>query len=61
MVQQEAQFVIATHSAMLMAFPAATIFKFDEHGLTKTAYDAVDNVVLMRDFLANPEAFLRQL
>ena len=61
MVQQEAQFIIATHSPMLMAFPEATIFKFDEHGITETAYDEVDNVVLMRDFLANPEAFLRQL
>ena len=61
MVQQEAQFSIATHSPMLMAFPDATIFTFDEHGLTETAYDEVDNVVLMRDCLANPEAFLRQL
>lgn len=61
MVHQEAQFIIATHSPMLMAFPKATIFKFDERGVTETAYDEVDNVVLMRDFLANPEAFLRQL
>lgn len=61
MVRQDAQFIIATHSPMLMAFPDSAIFTFDERGMTETVYDAVDNVTLMRDFLANPGAFLRQL
>lgn len=36
-------------------------YRFDEAGIHDTPYDAVDNVILMRDFLANPDAFLRQL
>jgi len=61
MVQQNAQFIIATHSPMLMAFPNATIYRFDQHGISNICFDEADNVVLMRDFLANPELFLRQL
>lgn len=61
MVQQQAQFIIATHAPMLLASPGATIYRFDEHGISETPYDAVDNVTLMRDFLANPDVFLRQL
>ena len=61
MVQQEAQFIIASHSPMLMAFAEATIFKFDEHGITGIEWHENDNVILMRDFLNNPELFLRQL
>lgn len=61
MVQQQAQFIIATHSPMLMAFPEATIYRFDEHGITGIEWHENDNVILMRDFLNNPELFLRQL
>lgn len=61
MVEQKAQFIIATHSPMLMAYPEATIYRFGEAGIRKIPFDEADNVVLMRDFLANPELFLRQL
>lgn len=61
MVQQQAQFIIATHSPMLMAFPEATIYRFDETGISSIDWHENDNVVLMRDFLNDPELFLRQL
>ena len=59
--QQEAQFIIATHSPILMAYPDADIFNFDLHPPPKAAYESLEHVNLMRDFLANPEAFLRRL
>jgi predicted ATPase len=61
MVELNAQFIIATHSPMLMAYPGATIYRFGETGIRKIPFDEADNVVLMRDFLANPELFLQQL
>lgn len=61
MVQEKAQFIIATHSPMLMAFPNATIYRFDETGINQIDWEDNDNVILMRDFLANPDLFLRQL
>jgi predicted ATPase len=61
MVQQEAQFIIATHSPIVLAFPEASILAFDGQTVAEVAYDAVENVTLTRSFLANPGAFLRHL
>ena len=61
MVAQEAQFIIATHSPIILAFPQAAILRFDGTTIEPVAYDDVDNVRLTRDFLAHPEAYLRRL
>jgi len=61
MVQQECQFIIATHSPILLAFPNATIYSFDESPVTAVPFEQLDHVTLTRDFLNNPEAFLRRL
>ena len=61
MVAQECQFIIATHSPILMAFPDATILDFGQTPLQKVEYDSVEHVALTKDFLNNPEAFLRRL
>ncbi len=56
-----AQFIIATHSPILMAFPGATILNFDRHPVAPVQYDELEHVTLTRDFLNNPERFLREL
>jgi predicted ATPase len=61
MVDAEAQFIVATQSPILMAFPGATILSFDRCPAEEVPYDDVDQVVLARSFLNQPEAFLRQL
>jgi predicted ATPase len=61
MVEENAQFVIATHSPILMAFPEATIYSFDNHPPKEIAYDDVEHVSLTRAFLNNPSLFLRRL
>jgi predicted ATPase len=61
MVGEGAQFIIATQSPMLMAFPGATILSFDRVPATEVAYDEVEQVVLARSFLERPEAYLRRL
>lgn len=61
MVEQEAQFIIATHSPLLMAFPGATIWSFDESPPRPVPYETLEHVTLTRDFLNNPEQFLRYL
>ena len=54
-----AQFVIATHSPILLAIPGAHIYELDGGGLTPCAYDDLDAVRLMRGFLEAPERYLR--
>ena len=54
-----AQFVIATHSPVLLACPGARIYELDERGLAPCAYDDLDAVRLTRGFLEAPERYLR--
>lgn len=61
MVRDDGQFIIATHSPILLAFPGAEIYAFDDGMITKTAYDDLPAVRLTRDFLAAPERYLRRL
>ncbi|HYO91244.1 MAG TPA: AAA family ATPase [Pyrinomonadaceae bacterium] len=61
MVEQDAQFIIATHSPILMAYPEADILSFDHSPVKKVNYDETEHVSLTRAFLNNPEAFLRRL
>ena len=61
MVTQDCQFIIATHSPILMAFPDAKILNFDSVPVSEISYDNVEHVSLTRSFLNKPEAFLRRL
>jgi predicted ATPase len=61
MVAQEAQFIIATHSPILLAMPGARILDFDAQPVCWTAYEDLEHVKLTREFLADPERFLRRL
>jgi predicted ATPase len=54
-----AQFVIATHSPILLATPGARIYELDERGIAPCGYDDLDTVRLMRGFLDAPERYLR--
>jgi predicted ATPase len=56
-----AQFVIATHSPVLLAAPGAQIFELDEDGIDRVAYDDLQVVRQMRGFLDAPDRYLRQL
>ena len=61
MVAQDAQFIIATHSPILLALPDARIFHFDGTTIIPSAYEALESVQLWRDFLAHPATFMRRL
>jgi predicted ATPase len=61
MVTQDAQFIIATHSPMLLAFPDAQIYSFDATPVQVVSYEALDHVRITRDFLNAPDRYLRQI
>lgn len=61
MVQQDAQFVIATHSPILLALPGAQIVSFDQSPPEVVAYEELEHVTVTRDFLNNPARYLRHL
>ncbi len=61
MVEKDSQFIITTHSPIIMAYPDATICTFDDGNIRLAKYDELEHVTFMRDFLTNPEVFLRHL
>jgi predicted ATPase len=61
MVTQDAQFVIATHSPILLAYPGATIYSFDQLPPARVEYESLDHVTITRDFLNDPRRYLRHL
>jgi predicted ATPase len=61
MVAQDAQFVIATHSPLLLAFPKATIYNFDATPIQAVAYEDLDHVRITRDFLTAPERYVNRI
>jgi predicted ATPase len=56
-----AQFIIATHSPMLLAFPGATVLSLDGGEVREVDYRETDHYRLMRDFLEAPERYFRYL
>lgn len=52
------QLIIATHSPVLLAIPEATIYYFDESGITGRLYDELENISFLRRFLDRPSKFL---
>lgn len=61
LVKKNSQFIIATHSPILMAYPDADIFVIDENGIMKTPYKKTDNYMITRKFLENPEKMMHYL
>jgi predicted ATPase len=58
LVQDGAQFVISTHSPILMAYPDAWIYNLDDDGITRTSYEETEHYQVTRDFLNNYEIML---
>ena len=61
MIAQDAQFIVATHSPILLAYPGATIYSFDSVPACAVPYAELEHVVLTREFLNAPERYLRAL
>ncbi len=55
------QFVIATHSPILMAYPHAWIYACTEDGLTRIEYKDTEHYRVMREFLLAPDEALTRL
>lgn len=52
-----AQFVVATHSPILLACPKATIYNFDTIPVAPIAYEATEHYTVFKDFMANWKTF----
>jgi predicted ATPase len=56
--ESSAQFIIATHSPILLAYPGAQIFGFEPAGIREIEYEETAHYRLYRQFMLNPSAFI---
>lgn len=61
LVLQGSQFVIATHSPILLSYPDAQIYQCGEDGIGPVTYEETETVMVMKDFMANPGRMLNVL
>ena len=61
LVKRGSQFIISTHSPILLAYPGATIYELSQAGISEATYDSVEHVKLTKDFLNNPSRYLKRL
>jgi predicted ATPase len=56
--QSARQVIMATHSPMLMAYPAARLLRLSKYGLEPVKVEDTDHYRLMREFWADPATFI---
>ena len=61
LASQKSQFVIATHSPIIMSYPRARILSLDEDGIGPVEYTETEHFTVMKRFMADHEAMLRIL
>ncbi|GAB3159332.1 AAA family ATPase [Myceligenerans halotolerans] len=61
LAEKGSQFIIATHSPILLAIPGAVIHQLDDNGFSRIDYDDALPVVTTRAFLADPGRFVHRL
>ena len=57
----DTQFIIASHSPILLAYPGATIYSCDGDKLERISYEDTAHYQITKDFLNHPETFLKHL
>jgi predicted ATPase len=61
MLAERAQFIIATHSPIILAFPGATILDLNGETIRPVQYGELEHVQIMKSFLEDPERYLGPL
>lgn len=60
-VKKDSQFIISTHSPILMAFPNADIYELNENGIKKIAYKETGHYNITKSFIENPDRMFKYL
>jgi predicted ATPase len=61
LVKKNSQFIIATHSPILLAYPNAKIYQLGENGIREITYEETESFIVTKDFLTNYRNSLRIL
>ena len=59
--QGNAQFLIATHSPILMGIPGAILYEISDDEMKQVAFEETDHYRITKTFLTNPDFYLRHM
>lgn len=61
LVKMGSQFIIATHSPILLSYPQAKIYQIDDTGIHKVSYEETDHYQITKNFLNRHDMMLKEL
>ncbi|KXB71752.1 AAA family ATPase [Peptoniphilus sp. DNF00840] len=61
LVKKDTQFIIASHSPIILAYPNADIYEFSQAGIEKTSYRETQSYSVTKTFLDDPEKMMNLL
>ena len=61
LIDKRSQFIIATHSPIMLGYPGAKIYECSSSGLQEISYEQTDHYRLTKDFLENPTYMLSKM
>jgi predicted ATPase len=61
LVQEGSQFIIATHSPILLSYPNSIIYEITKDKTTRIKYSNTEHTQLYKAFLNNPDSVLKEL
>lgn len=61
LVEHNSQFIISTHSPIILSYPNSTIYELSQSGISEIKYEDTECYSLYTSFLNNPEQYLKHL
>lgn len=61
LVNKNSQFIISTHSPILMAYPDALLYNLTDNGIERVSWEETDHYIIMKQFLLGRERMLKEL
>lgn len=61
LVKQKSQFIIATHSPIILSYPGAKIFQISDNGFEELPFEETESYTFYRTFINNPDSVLRRM
>lgn len=61
LVEKDSQFIIATHSPIILSYPNSIIYHIDDAGITDIKYEETEHFMINKTFANNYKSMLREL
>ena len=61
LVKSNSQFIISTHSPILMSFPGADVYQLSEDGIDLVSYQETEHFQISKTFINSPDKMLKYL